>query len=85
MAALGHDAQAPLWLPIHSQMQRIAISLGGALKPTGAGGGDLTAPGGDATGDFRLRTDDLLTVLVEPECAGSRPRQHQLPTAARHS
>jgi PKD repeat protein len=31
----------------------------------GAGGGDLTAPGGDVTGDFRLRTDDLLTVLVE--------------------
>jgi hypothetical protein len=30
----------------------------------GAGGGDLTAPGGDVTGDFRLRSDDLLTVLV---------------------
>lgn len=31
----------------------------------GSGGGDLTAPGGDVTGDFRIRTDDLLTVLVE--------------------
>jgi len=31
----------------------------------GAGGGDLTAPGGDVTGDFRLRTDDLLTILIE--------------------
>jgi len=31
----------------------------------GAGGGDLTAPGGDVTGDGRLRTDDLLAVLVE--------------------
>jgi len=31
----------------------------------GAGGGDLTAPGGDVTGDFRLRTDDQLTVLLE--------------------
>jgi len=31
----------------------------------GAGAGDLTAPGGDVTGDYRLRTDDLLTVLVE--------------------
>ena len=30
-----------------------------------AGGGDLTAPGGDVTGDWNLRTDDLLTVLVE--------------------
>jgi len=31
----------------------------------GAGGGDLTAPGGDVTGDDRLRNDDLLTILVE--------------------
>jgi len=31
----------------------------------GAGGGDLTAPGGDVTGDFRLRADDLLTVQLE--------------------
>ncbi len=30
----------------------------------GAGGGDRTAPGGDTTGDFLLRTDDLLTVLL---------------------
>jgi len=30
----------------------------------GAGGGDLTAPGGDVTGDYRLRVDDLLTVLL---------------------
>ncbi len=30
----------------------------------GAGGGDLTAPGGDVTGDGRLRPDDLLTVLL---------------------
>lgn len=31
----------------------------------GAGDGDLTAPGGDVTGDYRLRTDDLLSVLAE--------------------
>lgn len=30
-----------------------------------AGGGDLTAPGGDVTGDWYLRTEDLLTVLLE--------------------
>lgn len=30
----------------------------------GAGGGDLTAPGGDVTGDFRLRVDDLLSILI---------------------
>ena len=29
----------------------------------GAGGGDLTAPGGDVTGDDRLRVDDLLATL----------------------
>jgi PKD repeat protein len=30
-----------------------------------AGGGDLTAPGGDVTGDWNLRADDLLTALIE--------------------
>jgi PKD repeat protein len=30
----------------------------------GAGGGDLTAPGGDVDGDQRLRADDLLTTLM---------------------
>ncbi len=30
----------------------------------GAGGGDLTAPGGDVTRDFRLRTDDLVGILI---------------------
>ncbi len=30
----------------------------------GAGGGDLTAPGGDVTGDFRIRVDDLLTIFM---------------------
>jgi hypothetical protein len=30
----------------------------------GAGGGDLTAPGGDVTADNRLRVDDLLMVLT---------------------
>ncbi|MCU0302820.1 MAG: PKD domain-containing protein [Thermoanaerobaculales bacterium] len=30
-----------------------------------AGGGDLTAPGADATSDFHIRADDLLTGLVE--------------------
>ncbi len=39
--ALGRAANAPLWLPVHTQMQDIAEQLGGAVKPTGAGGGDL--------------------------------------------
>ena len=41
VAQLGEAASAPLWLPIHTQMQDIATQLGGAVKPTGAGGGDL--------------------------------------------
>ncbi|MCP4444855.1 MAG: hypothetical protein GY811_05850 [Myxococcales bacterium] len=41
VAELGRAAGVDLWLPIHSQMQDIAAQLGGAVKPTGAGGGDL--------------------------------------------
>lgn len=39
--ALGAAAKAPIWLPVHSQMRDIAKRLGGSVKPTGAGGGDL--------------------------------------------
>ena len=41
VADLGRAAGVELWLPVHSQMRDIAASLGGTLKPTGAGGGDL--------------------------------------------
>jgi phosphomevalonate kinase len=41
VADLGNAANAPLWLQVHTQMQDIATQLGGAVKPTGAGGGDL--------------------------------------------
>lgn len=39
--ALGAAAKAPIWIPVHSQMRDIAEQLGGSVKPTGAGGGDL--------------------------------------------
>ena len=39
--ALGQAAGQPLWLPIHSELAAHAEKAGGALKPTGAGGGDL--------------------------------------------
>jgi len=41
VADLGSAAGAALWLPVHSQMRDIAEQLGGSVKPTGAGGGDL--------------------------------------------
>jgi hypothetical protein len=40
------------------------LSDGDGDQVVNAGGADLTAPGGDVTGDWNLRTDDLLTVLV---------------------
>ena len=41
----------------------VELTDGDGDAVVGAGGGDLTAPGGDVTGDGRLRLDDLLTVL----------------------
>lgn len=43
----------------------VELTDGDGDTVVGAGGGDLTAPGGDVTGDFRLRVDDLLTILME--------------------
>jgi PKD repeat protein len=41
----------------------VELTDGDGDAVVGAGGGDLTAPGGDVTRDGRLRLDDLLTVL----------------------
>jgi PKD repeat protein len=41
----------------------VELTDGDGDTVVGAGGGDLTAPGGDVTRDGRLRLDDLLTVL----------------------
>lgn len=41
IAALGHAAGVELWLPVHSRLAEAAEQHGGALKPTGAGAGDL--------------------------------------------
>ncbi len=51
---LGNAAGAPLWLPIHNQMQTIAAEFGGALKPTGAGGGDLALAAFSSSKQARL-------------------------------
>jgi phosphomevalonate kinase len=39
--ALGEAAAVSLWLPEHQRLSDLAAEHGGALKPTGAGGGDL--------------------------------------------
>lgn len=41
IADLSRASNALLWLPLHTQMAERARALGGGLKTTGAGGGDL--------------------------------------------
>jgi hypothetical protein len=43
----------------------VELTDGDGDRVIDAGGGDLTAPGGDTTADWYLRPDDLLTVLFE--------------------
>ena len=84
VAALGHDAQAPLWLPIHSQMQRIAISLGGALKPTGAGGGDLALGAFDSAENAQIFVQRLADQgIPSPNLAASREGVRLQPQASK--
>lgn len=59
VADLGKAATAQLWLPIHTQMQDIAEQLGGAVKPTGAGGGDLALGAFSSANDAALFTKRL--------------------------
>ncbi len=39
--ALGAAAKVPIWLDTHTEIANLAAKLGGAAKPSGAGGGDL--------------------------------------------
>jgi phosphomevalonate kinase len=41
LRALGEASGTPLWLPIHDELARLADTHHGALKTSGAGGGDL--------------------------------------------
>jgi phosphomevalonate kinase len=41
VAELGRAAGTALWLPAHTRIARLMARLGGAVKPTGAGGGDI--------------------------------------------
>jgi mevalonate kinase len=62
LAALGHDIGRPIVTPALAAAAKLAEELGGAAKPSGAGGGDvgvafLTDPGAAAT--FRERAPHL--------------------------
>ena len=41
MAALGRDAALPIVIPAVAHAAALAVDLGGAAKPSGAGGGDM--------------------------------------------
>jgi phosphomevalonate kinase len=41
VAALGREAGAALWTDAHDRLRAAVEPLGGAVKPTGAGGGDV--------------------------------------------
>jgi len=73
VATLGSAAAAPIWLPIHTVMHSLATELGGALKPTGAGGGDL-ALGAFDSADKALQFVQHLAdrKICCPELAGSK-------------
>ncbi len=54
--ALGRDAGAEICTPFHHQLAELARALGGAAKPAGAGGGDLSliaAPSAQSLDEIR--------------------------------
>jgi phosphomevalonate kinase len=58
MAALGRDAGAPIVTPALAEAAALARAVGGAAKPSGAGGGDIAialVPGPDAAAELRAR------------------------------
>ena len=75
---LGHSARLPIVTPVFEAAATLARSLGGAAKPSGAGGGDLGValfPNAAAASDFSSRCPGGLSVLeVRPEHLGVRRR-----------
>lgn len=81
--ALGELAGVPLWIPAHTQLSALAEALGGALKPTGAGGGDVAlAAFAEPEAASRFRTAvrgtgmKLLELSVSHEGLVSGPSAH---------
>jgi phosphomevalonate kinase len=80
MAALGTAADLPIVTPELAAAAALAEELGGAAKPSGAGGGDVGValfPEREAAHTFRRRACDLgLTILdiaVDPDGVSRRP------------
>ena len=80
VGALGRAAQVPLETDLHRRLAALAEPLGGALKPTGAGGGDVALAGFAGPGQaeqFRADVAALgITVLdlgVDPRGAALEP------------
>jgi phosphomevalonate kinase len=65
---LGQAANVPLWLPEHSDLEGLARSARGILKPTGAGGGDLALAAFANPEDAQIFRDMLRTkgILCPP-------------------
>jgi phosphomevalonate kinase len=61
MAALGRAADAPIVTEALADAARLARAVGGAAKPSGAGGGDIAiafVPSDEAAQELRLRAAD---------------------------
>ena len=84
---LGRAAGAELETRVHRELGRAAAAAGGALKPTGAGGGDLALGGFGspaAADQFRAEVARLGMKVVElgVDGEGARIESHTAPPAA---
>jgi phosphomevalonate kinase len=73
MEMLGQAASVPIVTPVLAHAALLAAEVGGAAKPSGAGGGDVgiaVLPDAEAASEFRARARDLglgiLDLFVDP-------------------
>ena len=73
MEMLGQAAGVPIVTPVLAHAALLAAEVGGAAKPSGAGGGDVGIaflPDPEAANEFRVRARDLglgiLDLFVDP-------------------
>jgi len=89
LASLGQDAGAPIVLPSFAAAGTLAIALGGAAKPSGAGGGDIgVAAFADAAASrtfaARLPKLGLIPLPLGLDLAGTSPLSPCLDEKTRH-
>jgi phosphomevalonate kinase len=89
LGALGRDAGAPIVLPTFAAAGTLAIALGGAAKPSGAGGGDIgVAAFADAAASrtfaARLPKLGLIPLPLGLDLAGTSPLSPCLDEKTRH-